>query len=78
MPLGTVICSTIFLLTGALGLATLPRKGALLSTFLPSARWRTAGPVSFVGYPAAPHEWTRPAIFAPLVRVALDQPERPP
>ena len=46
---------------------TLPRTGVLLPTFLTSARGAqpNRGSVSFVGYP-----------LAPLVRVALDQPER--
>jgi hypothetical protein len=57
---------------------TLPRTGVLLPTFLTSARWRTAHPrfCRFCRTPAAPDDWTRPGLFAPLVRVALDQPER--
>ncbi len=57
---------------------TLPRTGVLLPTFLTSARWRTAQPrfCQFCRVPAAPDDGTRPGLFAPLVRVALDQPER--
>ncbi len=57
---------------------TLPRKGVLLPTFLTLARWRTAQPrfCQSCRVPAAPDDGTRPSLFAPLVRVALDQPER--
>ena len=52
---------------------TLPRTGVLLPTFLTSARGAqpNRGSVSSVGYPLA-----RMTGHAPLVRVALDQPER--
>jgi hypothetical protein len=54
-----------------------PRTGILLPTFLTSARWRTAHPrfCQFWRVPSAPDDGTRPGLFAPLVRVALDVPE---
>jgi hypothetical protein len=58
--------------------APLPR---FLMRFLPLSRPRTQGlprrrSRTGIRVPAGPDDGTRPGLFAPLVRVALDQPER--
>src|SRR6266851_3223448 len=53
------------------------RSSGGLLTLLPSPSERlNRGSVSFVGYPLPCMMWPRPGLFAPLVRVALHQPER--
>ena len=52
------------------------RATGTLSSTAPDPTSSGSGFCQFCRAPAASDDWTRPALFAPLLRVAPDQPER--